>query len=62
MVSSGFGTYGVNSPVGSIVANTRQHVAMVYNDTTLKLYIGGVEVASTNIRLKVVYNRIGTII
>ena len=42
----GFGAYDLNSPAGTIVANTWQHVAMVYNDTTLKLYIDGTEVAS----------------
>lgn len=42
----GFGAYDLNSPASTIVANTWQHVAMVYNDTTLKLYINGTEVAS----------------
>ena len=42
----GFGTYNVNSAAGTIVANTWQHVALVYNDTTLKLFINGVEVGS----------------
>lgn len=42
----GFGAYDLNSAAGTIVANTWQHVAMVYNDTTLKLYIDGTEVAS----------------
>jgi alpha-tubulin suppressor-like RCC1 family protein len=45
----GFGTYVLNSPAASITANTWHHVAMVYNDVTLKLYINGVEVASTAI-------------
>ncbi|MCW1147106.1 LamG-like jellyroll fold domain-containing protein, partial [Flavobacterium lacisediminis] len=47
----GFGAYGANTSVGSIVANTWHHVAMVYNDTTLKLYIDGIEAASVNIPL-----------
>ena len=47
----GFGAYGANTSIGSIVANTWHHVAMVYNDTTLKLYIDGIEAASVNIPL-----------
>ena len=43
----GFGAYYVNSAAGTIAANTWQHVALVYNDTTLKLFINGVEVGST---------------
>ena len=43
----GFGTYYVTSAAGAITANTWLHVALVYNDTTLKLFINGVEVGST---------------
>lgn len=45
----GDGYYGVSSSAGTIVANTWTHVALVYNDTTLKIYINGNEVGSTNI-------------
>ena len=47
----GFGTYVANSGSNTLSVNTWYHVAMVYNDSTLKLYIDGVEVASTNIPL-----------
>lgn len=47
----GFGAYGVSSPLGAIVANTWTHVSMVYDDTTLKIYINGVVVGSTSVPL-----------
>ena len=43
----GAGTYSATSTAGTIIANTWQHVALVYNDTSLKIYINGVEVGST---------------
>lgn len=45
----GDGYYNVSSAVGTIVANTWTHVALVYDDTTLKIYINGVVVGSTSV-------------
>ena len=47
----GFGTYIANSGSNTLSVNTWYHVAMVYNDSTLKLYLDGVEVANTNVPL-----------
>lgn len=38
----GFGTFDVNTNPGSISANTWTHVALVYDDISLKVYINGV--------------------
>lgn len=45
----GDGYYGVSSAAGTIVADTWTHVSMVYDDTTLKIYINGVVVGSTSV-------------
>lgn len=45
----GDGYYGVSSAAGTIVADTWTHVSMVYDDTTLKIYINGVEAGSTSV-------------
>lgn len=45
----GDGYYGVSSAAGTITANTWTHVSMVYDDTTLKIYINGVEAGSTSV-------------
>ena len=45
----GHGVNSVTSPAGVITADTWHHVAGVYNDTTLKLYVDGVEVATESI-------------
>lgn len=37
----GFGTYNANSAVNTVTLNTWQHVAMVFDGTSLKLYING---------------------
>jgi hypothetical protein len=42
----GFGTYVVTA--GTVVPNTWQHVAMVFDGVTLKLYVNGVNVGTTN--------------
>lgn len=44
----GFGSYIATSAAGTIAPNTWYHVAMVYNQTSLKLYVNGTEVASNN--------------
>lgn len=45
----GDGYYNISSAAGTIAVNTWTHVAMVYNDTTLKIYINGAEVGSVNV-------------
>jgi hypothetical protein len=42
----GFGTYVVTA--GTVIPNTWQHVAMVFDGVTLKLYVNGVNVGTTN--------------
>ncbi|SFA72958.1 Por secretion system C-terminal sorting domain-containing protein [Flavobacterium swingsii] len=42
----GFGTYVVTG--GTVIPNTWQHVAMVFDGVTLKLYVNGVNVGTTN--------------
>lgn len=47
----GFGTYVATSAANTITANTWTHVAMVYNDSSLKLFVNGNEVASSVVAL-----------
>jgi hypothetical protein len=42
----GFGTYVVTA--GTVIPNTWQHVAMVFDGVTLKLYVNGVNVGTTS--------------
>lgn len=45
----GFGTYGLNSAVGTATTNAWQHVAAVFNNTIITLYINGAVASTTTI-------------
>lgn len=47
-VDAGFGYQGISSTAGSVEVGQWQHLAGTWDGTTAKLYINGVEVASSN--------------
>ncbi len=50
-VVANFGWYELTTPDNTITLDTWFHIAGVYNGTTSKIYIDGIEVASTNIAM-----------
>lgn len=52
----GFGSYAVNTPSNSVVLNTWQHVAGVFDDNVLKIYLNGVLSGTTAVPSSYVLN------
>lgn len=52
----GFGSYGVNTPTNSVVLNTWQHVAGVFDDNVIKIYLNGVLSGTTAVPSTYVLN------
>ncbi|MDF2449914.1 MAG: hypothetical protein K0R26_2418 [Bacteroidota bacterium] len=52
----GFGTYGVTTASNSVVLNTWQHIAGVFDDNVLKFYINGVLFGTTAVPSSYVLN------
>jgi hypothetical protein len=52
----GFGTYGVTTASNSVVLNTWQHIAGVFDDNVLKFYINGVLSGTTAVPSSYVLN------